>query len=121
MCKYITVYLWLPVSQLLGAVLARLQTLSLLKDMELMETDPFYALDSSNMVYLVFLAIGICGYFAVPSVASWIVQASGFGSYNKIVSNVGMYVKNKTQQGASWSGQKAWSGISTMITKKGKG
>lgn len=36
-------------------------------------------------VYLVFLLIGICGYFTVPTVASWIVQAGGFNSYNNLV------------------------------------
>lgn len=93
-CKYISVYLWLPISDLFGAMLARLQVLSLMKDLELMRTDPFYMFDSSNMVYLVFLAIGIFGYFTIPSIASWVVQASGFGSYNRMVTRAGSTVKN---------------------------
>lgn len=94
--KYISVYLWLPVADLFGAVLARLQVLSLQKDMELMATDPFYFFDSNNLVYFVFLLIGIGGYFAVPSVASWIVQAGGFNSYNRIAmqgsKSIGKYI-----------------------------
>ena len=93
-CKYVSVYLWLPISDLFGALLARLQVLSLQKDLELMRADPFYMFDSSNMVYLVFLAIGIFGYFTIPSIASWVVQANGFGSYNRMVTRAGSTVKN---------------------------
>ncbi len=93
-CKYVSVYLWLPISDLFGALLARLQVLSLQKDLELMRTDPFYMFDSSNMVYLVFLAIGIFGYFTIPSIASWVVQANGFGPYNRMVTRAGSTVKN---------------------------
>ena len=93
-CKYVSVYLWLPISDLFGALLARLQVLSLQKDLELMRTDPFYMFDSSNMVYLVFLAIGIFGYFTIPSIASWVVQDNGFGSYNRMVTRAGSTVKN---------------------------
>lgn len=89
LARYISVYLWLPVSDLFGAVLTRLQVLSLQRDMELMATDPFYFLDAGNTVYLVFMLIGICGYFTIPSVASWIVQAGGFGSYNRLVTRAG--------------------------------
>lgn len=92
LCKYITVYLWLPVSDLFGAVLSRLQVLSLQRDMELMAADPLYFFDANNAVYLVFMIIGICGYFTVPSVASWIVQAGGFGSYNRLVTRAGSVV-----------------------------
>lgn len=92
LCKYVTVYLWLPVADLFGAVLSRLQVLSLQRDMELMATDPFYFFDANNAVYLVFMIIGICGYFTVPSVASWIVQAGGFGSYNRMLTRAGSTV-----------------------------
>lgn len=43
-------------------------------------------------VYLVFLLIGICGYFTVPTVASWIVQAGGFNSYNNLVTQGGKWL-----------------------------
>lgn len=50
-----------------------------------MSTDPWYFINMDGTVYLVFLLIGICGYFTVPTVASWIVQAGGFNSYNNLV------------------------------------
>ena len=50
--RYIYVSLWLPVSDLFSAMLAKIQCLSLQKDLELMASDPFYMFDSNNMVYL---------------------------------------------------------------------
>ena len=119
--KYISVYLWLPVSDLFGAVLARLQVLSLQKDMELMSTDPFYFFDANNAVYLVFLVIGICGYFTIPSVASWIVQASGFGSYNRMVTRTGSAIGNYAAGMAGAAAGNTWGHIKQVFSEKGKG
>lgn len=81
--KYITVSLWMPVANIFGAVLARLQTLSLEKDMELMASDPFYMFEANNMVYLTMMIIAVVGYFMIPSISGWIVSASGMGTYNR--------------------------------------
>lgn len=81
--RYIYVSLWLPMSDLFSAMLAKIQCLSLQKDLELMASDPFYMFDSNNMVYLAFLLIGIIGYCTIPTISSWIVQAGGFGAYNR--------------------------------------
>ena len=41
-------------------------------------------------VYIVFLIIGIVGYFTIPTVAGWIIQAGGgIGSYNKNINTAG--------------------------------
>ena len=64
--RYIQIYLWLPVSDLFCTILA------------------------SNGVYIVFLVIGIVGYFTIPTVAGWIIQAGGgVGSYNKNIGTAG--------------------------------
>lgn len=55
--RYISVYMWLPVSDLFSSVLARIQVLMLTKDIEAM-SDPTFIPDSSNTVYMVFLIIG---------------------------------------------------------------
>ena len=34
-----------------------------------------------RQVYIVFMIIGIIGYFTIPTVAGWIIQAGGMGSY----------------------------------------
>lgn len=78
-----------PISDLFGAILARLQVLSIQKDMEMLAIDPSYTFSAENGASLVFLLIGICGYFTIPSIAGWIVHASGIGSYNRIVTPSG--------------------------------
>ena len=65
--KYVSVYLWLPVADIFGAVLARIQTLSLQQDMDRMLVDPFYFVDSNNSIYILFMVVGIIGYFTIPS------------------------------------------------------
>ena len=41
-------------------------------------------------MYIVFLIIGIVGYFTIPTVAGWIIQAGGgIGSYNKNIGTAG--------------------------------
>jgi len=85
--RYISVYLWLPVSDLFSTILARLQSLMLQSDIERMQTDPNFSLDSSDAIYIVFLIIGIVGYFTIPTVAGWIISAGGMGNFGKNVNN----------------------------------
>ena len=68
--RYISVYMWLPVSDLFSSVLARIQVLMLTKDIEAM-SDPTFIPDSTNTVYMVFLIIGIFGYFTIPTAVSY--------------------------------------------------
>lgn len=85
--RYISVYLWLPVSDLFSTILARLQSLMLQSDIERMQTDPNFSLDSSDAIYLIFLIIGIVGYFTIPTVAGWIISAGGMGNFGKNVNS----------------------------------
>lgn len=83
--RYITVYLWLPVSDLFSCILARIQILMLQNDITELQNNPAHSIDASNTVYIVFMIIGIIGYFTIPTVAGWIVQAGGMGNYGKSV------------------------------------
>lgn len=74
--RYISVYLWLPVADLFSAVLSKIQALMLQMDISMLK-DPSYVPDGSNGVYIIFLIIGIIGYFSIPSVAGWVIQAGG--------------------------------------------
>ena len=87
--RYITIYLWLPIADLLSTMLAKIQVISLDRDIELIESHAFLP-DTANSVYVIFLAIGIVGYFCVPTVASWIVQSTGAGGYGRKVTGVAM-------------------------------
>ena len=87
-CRYIQVYLWLPVSDMFSTILAKIQVLMLQSDIERMQADPDFSLDSSDGVYIVFMIIGIIGYFTIPTVAGWIIQAGGMGSYGRGVTQL---------------------------------
>ncbi|MDD5053177.1 MAG: conjugative transposon protein TraJ [Sulfuricurvum sp.] len=85
--RYVSVYLWLPVSDLFSTILAKIQVLMLQNDISQLQNNPNYSIDSSNVVYIIFLIIGIIGYFTVPTVAGWIIQAGGMGNYGRNVGN----------------------------------
>jgi conjugative transposon TraJ protein len=82
--RYVSVYLWLPVSDLFSSILARIQILMLQKDIEQL-SDPSFIPDDSNSLYIIFMIIGIIGYFTIPTVSNWIIQAGGMGNYTRNV------------------------------------
>ncbi len=85
--RYVSVYLWLPVSDLFSTILAKIQVLMLQNDISELQNNPNYSIDASNGVYIIFMIIGIIGYFTIPTVAGWIIQAGGMGNYGKNVSS----------------------------------
>lgn len=74
--RYISVYLWLPIADLFSAVLAKIQTLMLEADIAALQ-DPNYIPEEGGGIYIVFLIIGIIGYFSIPTVAEWVIQSGG--------------------------------------------
>ena len=88
MCRYIQIYMWLPVSDLFSSVLAKIQVLMLQNDISELQNNPNFSIEASNGVYIVFLIIGILGYFTIPTVASWVIQAGGVGSAARPVNQV---------------------------------
>lgn len=75
--RYINIFLWLPVANIFGSILGKVQEKMLEIDISQVEGygDTFFS--STDMAYLVFMVIGIVGYFTVPSVANYIVHAGG--------------------------------------------
>ncbi|MDC2661290.1 conjugative transposon protein TraJ [Bacteroides ovatus] len=97
--RYISIYMWLPVSDLFSTVLARIQVLMLTKDIEAM-SDPSFIPDSTNTVYTIFLIIGIFGYFTIPTVANWIIMAGGVSHANRAMNQTAAKVGNVAAAGA---------------------
>ncbi|MCL2738348.1 MAG: conjugative transposon protein TraJ [Bacteroidales bacterium] len=81
--RYVSVYLWLPVSDLFSSILARIQVLMLQNDISELQNNPNFSLEASNATYIIFMIIGIIGYFTIPTVANWIISAGGMGAYNR--------------------------------------
>ena len=112
-CRYIQVDLWLPVSDMFSTILAKIQVLMLQSDIERMQADPNFSLDSSDGVYIVFMIIGIIGYFTIPTVAGWIIQAGGMGSY-------GRNVNQTAGRAGSMAGSVAGATAGNMVGRAGK-
>ena len=75
--RYINVFLWLPVANIFGSIIGKIQENMLRIDIQQVERygDTFFS--SADTAYLVFMVIGIVGYFTVPGVANYIVHAGG--------------------------------------------
>jgi conjugative transposon TraJ protein len=120
--RYISVYLWLPVSDLFSAVLARIQVLMLKRDMEAL-SDPAFVPDDSSAVYIIFLCIGILGYFTVPSVAGWIIQSGGMGgaqrSLNRVAGKGAAFAGGLAGSAAGNVAGRLWQGMSNGRASSG--
>ena len=82
--RYISVYLWLPIADMFSSMLAKIQTLIIERDIEML-ADPTHIPDTSNTAYIIFMLIGIVGYFTIPTVAGWVIQAGGAGNFMRNV------------------------------------
>lgn len=77
LARYINIFMWLPVANIFGAILGKIQENMLKIDLSQIGQagDTFFS--PTDVAYLVFMVIGIVGYFTVPSVANYIVHAGG--------------------------------------------
>jgi conjugative transposon TraJ protein len=77
LARYINVFLWLPVANIFGSVIGKIQEKMILLDIQQIDGagDTFFS--PADTAYLIFMIIGIIGYFTVPSVANYIVHAGG--------------------------------------------
>jgi len=90
--RYINVFMWLPVSNIFGAITAKI-----IENMSALDQDFF-----SGTAYVVLMIISIVGYTTVPSVANYIVQAGGrdnmiqkFGGAMKVAATAAGRMINK--------------------------
>lgn len=87
LARYINVFMWLPVANLFGSIIGKIQENMLKIDLAQIAQhgDTFFT--PSDAAYLVFMIIGIFGYFTVPSVSNYIIHAGGGSALvNKVTS-----------------------------------
>lgn len=82
-------------------------------DISELTNNPAADLDSSNTCYIIFMIIGIIGYFTIPTVSGWIIQAGGAGNYNRAVNTTAM-------QGGSMVGSVAGGVAGNVAGRAGK-
>ncbi len=75
--RYLNIFLWLPVANIFGSIIGKIQENMLKVDLQQIVDagDTFFS--TTDTAYLIFMVIGIVGYFTVPSVANYIVHAGG--------------------------------------------
>ncbi|MDQ0107462.1 conjugative transposon TraJ protein [Chitinophaga terrae (ex Kim and Jung 2007)] len=75
--RYINIFLWLPCCNIFGAIISKIQENMLKIDISQIKQygDSFFS--QTDTGYLVFMLIAIVGYATIPSVAGYIVQATG--------------------------------------------
>lgn len=104
LARYINIFLWLPVANIFGSIIGKIQEQMLKLDLAQIHQagDTFFS--RNDTAYIVFMIIGIVGYFTVPSVANYIVHAGGSGFGHKVtgmMSSATSTTTNRAKQGIS--------------------
>ena len=79
--KYIHVYLWLPVANILGSLIGQIQQEMLKVDIAQIQANGSTSFSSTDTAYIIFLLLAIVAYFTVPGIAGYIVQAGGSNTH----------------------------------------
>jgi len=77
LARYINIYLWLPICNILGSVLGTIQQHLIQMDLDSLAKSGTTSFGLYDAGYLVFMVIGIICYTTVPSIADWVVHAGG--------------------------------------------
>jgi conjugative transposon TraJ protein len=75
--RYINIFLWLPVANIFGGIMGKIQENMLKEDLHQIASNGDTFFSTTDTAYLIFMIIGIIGYFTVPSIANYIVHAGG--------------------------------------------
>ena len=86
--RYINIFLWLPVANIFGSIIGKIQEKMIALDIQQINSSGDTFFSTTDTAYLIFMIIGIIGYFTVPSVANYIVNAGGGNTLLYKVSNV---------------------------------
>jgi len=88
MARYINIFLWLPIANIFGCIIGKIQERMLERDIVEIASQGDTVFNSYDAAYMVFMIIGIVGYFTVPSTASFIVNAGMPGALQQKISNI---------------------------------
>lgn len=93
--RYLNIFLWLPVANIFGGIMGKIQENMLKVDLQQIATNGDTFFSTTDTAYLIFMIIGIVGYFTVPSVANYIVHAGGGNALMYKITNL-MSVSSRT-------------------------
>ena len=86
--RYLNVFLWLPVANIFGGIMGKIQENMLKEDLQQIASNGDTFFSTTDTAYLIFMIIGIIGYFTVPSVANYIIHAGGGNALLQKVTNI---------------------------------
>ncbi len=118
LARYINIFLWLPVANIFGSIIGKIQEKMLVLDLKQVQDygDTFFS--STDTAYLIFMIIGIVGYFTVPSVSNYIVNAGGGNTLlykvSSLFSNTSRGAVNTVSGGAGMVADALGNGASRM-------
>lgn len=93
--RYLNIFLWLPVANIFGGIMGKIQENMLKEDLQQIASNGDTFFSTTDTAYLIFMIIGIIGYFTVPSVANYIIHAGGSNALLQKVTNImSMSVRN---------------------------
>jgi conjugative transposon TraJ protein len=120
--RYINIFLWLPIANIFGAILGKIQQNMIKLDIQEVAQNGDTFFSSQDTAYMIFMLIGIVGYFCVPTVANYVVHAGGGNSILSKVNTMTSLGMSNTQQGAmtSISGMKYGAGMVSDAFGDGK-
>lgn len=81
LARYVNVFMWLPVANIFGAIIAKIQENMIRLAQSGGEAGTQFS--QTNTAYLIFLVIGIIGYFSVPGIAGYIINVGGHALFNR--------------------------------------
>ena len=103
--RYINVYLYIPISNILAAILGRLQVSSVDRAIASYENGSSMTLDSEDLFTIVFSMIGIYLYLSIPVIANWIIQPGGSNGSHAINSSMMTDAKSAGKSVAKLAGK----------------
>lgn len=118
LARYVNVFLWLPIANIFGSILGKIQENMLRLDLAQIgqQGDTFFG--STDTAYLIFLVIGIVGYFSVPNVANYVVHAGGGNTIlqrvNTIISGTSSHVTGTVMAGGGMAADALGNGARAM-------
>lgn len=86
--RYINIFLWLPICNILGALLGNIQENMIKLDISQIMENGDTVFSSYDLGYIVFMIIGIYSFFCVPSIADMVVFVGGGSALQQKITNL---------------------------------
>lgn len=77
LARYLNVFLWLPVANIFGSLISQIQQEMIKLDIAQLNATGQTSFGPTDSAYIIFLILAIAGYFTVPSITNYIVNAGG--------------------------------------------